>query len=227
MENKIEKICAEGLSLFGKTNRLISHELKNILAIISETLGLMDELMKLSKNGEPLKPEKLRSLGESMMEEVDRANKIIRNMNAFAHSVDEIIGKVDIGQTMELMIEFCRLDSDVRRTTFHLTDHEPCVIHTSHFFLANLIYNLLIFSSRGVGPTNEIRISFASDDHEARITFSGIAKRIIGEFPTEKEAWIAKALSGQLTFNNAVGELNIVLPVQFNRGPIQGLILDT
>ena len=84
MEKELGKICAEGLSFFGITNRLISHELKNILAIISETLGLSNELMELSDSGMELEPGKLQSLSESIIEEVERANRIIRNMNTFA-----------------------------------------------------------------------------------------------------------------------------------------------
>ena len=113
MTNDLQAQGAGGLELFSRTNRLISHELKNVLAIISETLGLMDELMKAGKGG--LTPEKFRTLHASIMEEVDRANSIIRNMNAFAHSIDEFFGEVDIGRTLDLMIQLSRLDSSLRR----------------------------------------------------------------------------------------------------------------
>ena len=96
MEKQVGAVCAEGLSFFGKTSRLISHELKNVLAIISETTGLLDELVELSEEGLELKPGKLRSLSESVLEEIERANDIVRSMNAFAHGVDELFGEIDI-----------------------------------------------------------------------------------------------------------------------------------
>ena len=110
------KIAAKGLSFFGKTNRLISHELKNILAIISETLGLIDELIKLSEKGRPLEPGKLGSLSESIIEEVERANDIIRNMNTFGHSVDEILIDTDVVRSLKLIAALCQLDAGLRKT---------------------------------------------------------------------------------------------------------------
>jgi hypothetical protein len=40
MEKFIELLFEEGLSFFGQINASISHELKNILATVSETSGL-------------------------------------------------------------------------------------------------------------------------------------------------------------------------------------------
>ena len=135
MEKEIAKSYSEALSFFGKTNRLISHELKNILAIISETLGLIDELMELSESGMALEPGKLRSLSESVIEEIERANAIIRNMNTFAHSVDELIWEVDVGQAVSLVVALSQLDSSWKNTKLHLVDSKPSTIYTSPILL--------------------------------------------------------------------------------------------
>jgi len=224
MEKEIGKICAEGLSFLGKTNRLISHELKNILAIISETLGLVDELMKLSETGMELKPGKLSSLSESIIEEVERANAIIRNMNTFAHSVDEFITEVDIGQAVSLVIEFCQYDSALRKTKLHLSKSESCVIYTSPFFLEMLIYQVLAYVLRGADTEDEIRISFDCKDNDARIIFAGIASNNLDEFPTKKEALFAEALSGKVSLDAAAGELHINLPSKIGESHIGSLI---
>jgi signal transduction histidine kinase len=224
MEMETGKLCAEGLSFFGKTNRLISHELKNILAIISETLGLMDELMKLSETGKTLEPGKLRSLSESIIEEIERANTIIRNMNTFAHFVDEHITDVDICRTVALIVQITQLDSPLRGTKVVIPDSDTCVVHTSHLFLANLIYHVLCFALRGAGPENEIRIASDSNDEGVRITFSGIASNIIGEFPTRKESLLAEMLSAEVSLETAVGELHIELPKRLGEGHLEGFI---
>ena len=224
MENEIGRACAQGLSFFGKTNRLISHELKNVLAIISETLGLIDELMELSETGMGLEPGKLRSLSESVIEEVERANGIIRNMNAFAHSVDDFVTEVDIGQAVKVVIELCQLESAAKRTNLRLADSERCVLFTSPFFLQTLIHHALVYALRGVGPENEIRISFDSKDHGVRIAFSGIACNVIGEFPTKKEHLLARILCAEVSLNPAAGELHIALPQKMDDTGLQSLI---
>jgi len=226
MEKEIGRICAEGFSFFGMTNRLISHELKNILAIISETLGLIDELVSLSKTGMELEPGKLRSLSESVIEEVERANSIIRNMNTFAHGVDEFIREVDISQIVNLMIEISKLDSPARNVRLRLVENEACVIYTSPFFLEQLIYNVINFSLLGAGPENEIRISFDSCDNGVRIIFSGIASNIIGEFPTKRENLLADVLSAKVSLDTTASELSIVLPKRIGESFIQNLLPD-
>ena len=132
---------------------------KNILAIISETLGLMDELVELSGTGLELQPGKLRALNESIIEEVERANKIIRNMNSFAHSVDTFIQEVDIGQIVTLMMDICKLDSASKNMKLRLLSNEARAIFTSPLFLQNLIYRIINFSLSSIGPEKEIRVA--------------------------------------------------------------------
>ncbi|MBU2498950.1 MAG: hypothetical protein KKE57_08625 [Proteobacteria bacterium] len=223
MEKEIGKICAEGLAFFGITNRLISHELKNILAIISETLGLIDELIKSSQTGLDLKPGQLSSLSESVIEEIERANSIIRNMNTFAHSVDEFMGEVDISRILSLMIGICRLNSASKNTKLRLVDNGPCVIYTSPLFLQKLLYQVINFSLPFVSPQHEIKVSFDSDDHGARIIFSGISCNNIKEL-NEKEAWLAKMLSAKVFLDATAGELSIALPKRIGESPLQSLI---
>jgi light-regulated signal transduction histidine kinase (bacteriophytochrome) len=224
MENKIGKVCAEGLSFFGMSNRLISHELKNILAIISETLGLMNELVELSETGMALDPGKLSALSKSIMEEVERANRIIRNMNTLAHSVDEFIREVDLGQTIDLTMEVCRLDSASRKTQLNLVDTEACTIYTSPLFLKNLLFHVINFSLREPGPEKKIRISIDSTDHGTRMTFSGLASPISGEFPTRKETLLADVLSAEISRDTDAGELHIDLPKRMGKSLIGNLL---
>jgi signal transduction histidine kinase len=224
MEREIVRSCAEALSFFGKTNRLISHELKNVLAIISETLGLIDELMELSETGMELKPGKLRSLSESIVEETERANAIIRNMNTFAHSVDELISDVDVGQAITLVIALSRLDSALRSTKVRLAESDPCVIYTVPIFFENLLYHVLDHSLRGAGPDKEIQISFDCDESEVKIIFSGIASHTTNEFPTKRQDLLAGILSAEVLGDPAAGEMVVVLPKRIDETGIKNLV---
>jgi light-regulated signal transduction histidine kinase (bacteriophytochrome) len=224
MEKEIARICAEGFTFFGMTNRLISHEVKNILAIISETSGLMNELVELSKEGRVLEPDKLCSLSESMIEEVQRANHIIRNMNTFAHSVDDFIREVDIREIVGLMMEVCPLESALRKTELHLVDGDTCVIYTSAFFLENLLFHVINFSLRHSVSGKKIRISLESKDGKSRITLSRLASRITEEFPTSRENLLAKALSAEIVLDPQKGALHIDFPERIEGSPIQSLL---
>jgi len=223
MKNEIAEMCAEGLSFFGLTNRLISHALKNILAIISETLGLMDEVLKLSKNGADLEPGKLGELSESIIEEVDRANGIIRHMNAFAHSVDSFIAEEDISRIVGLAIGIWQLNPASKNINIRFKHDGPCVVTTSSLFLQNLIYRAIDFSLRFAGPRNEIMITLNAEDNEARIVLSGIGSGNLDEF-NDRADLLARMLSARVFIDNAARELSIVLPKTIGESPLRGLI---
>jgi nitrogen fixation/metabolism regulation signal transduction histidine kinase len=210
MEKDLGIISAEGLSFFSTSNRLISHELKNILAIISETLGLIDELIELSDTGMKLDPGKLRTLSKSVIEEIDRANSIIRSMNSFAHSVDEFITEVDINNTVALIIKISKLNPSSKNVKIHFEETDQLILQTSPFFLGTLIHNAIDFACLCTGPKKKIEISALQSSNVVKIIFSGL-EEIKGIFPTSKDEVLAKAISAKIMLNPPTGELLIEL----------------
>jgi len=105
MNETPKKLAAEGLAFFGRMNAAISHDMKNVLAIINETASLLDELVELQQNGqiEP-NPEKLRTLSRRIVNQVERGQNVISNMNAFAHSIDAPEREVDLAQVMRITV---------------------------------------------------------------------------------------------------------------------------
>ena len=225
MQKEIGKVCAEGFAFFSKTNRLISHELKNILAIISETLGLLDELVELSERGRELKPERLRSMSDSIIEEVERANTVIRCMNTFAHSVDEFIREVDLNQTVSLMIKLTQLNPVSKMVKINFPETDPHIIFTSPFFLGNLLYHALFFALSAVDPDRHIQISLHATSDAIRIAFSGIALNGSESFPCEHAALLARAIGAEISSDISSGKFHIVLPEKMSGGPIETLLV--
>jgi signal transduction histidine kinase len=77
-----------GLQFFGKMSASISHEIKNALAIINESAGLLDDLSLRAERGIPVEPERLKKQAGNILKQIRRADGIIQNMNKFAHSID-------------------------------------------------------------------------------------------------------------------------------------------
>ncbi len=211
MDKEFQKLCFQGLSFFGRTNRLISHEFKNIFAIISESLGLLDELMEMSESGAKLPPGKLKSLSESVLEEIGRANAVARNMNAFAHSVDQFASDVDINQAVELMVNLSEFSSFSKNIDIHFEKDSSFTVYTVPIFLENLIYQVISFSMIHPGADHKIVISVNGNSKKVKIAFSGIDKNLSEPFPSEKIEYIAKALSAKVSLD-VPGEIHIVIP---------------
>jgi hypothetical protein len=82
MSSDWELIGREGFVFFGKMTASISHEIKNVLAIINE---------------------KVKTQAGRIKNQIRRADGIVKNMNKFAHSVDESLMSVDLAELSELM----------------------------------------------------------------------------------------------------------------------------
>ena len=216
-------ISAEGLYFFSISNRLISHELKNILAIISESLGLIDELIELSDSGMKLDPGKLRSLSRSVIEEIERANSIIRSMNSFAHSVDEFITEVDINRIIALIIEIIKLNPSSKKIKILFEGTDQLMLQTSPFFLGILIHRAIDFACLCTGPEKKITISALQNTDEVKIVFSGLAD-VKGIFPASKDEILAKAISSGIMLRPSTGELHIELPQTIEEDLLKNLI---
>ena len=223
MEKEVGKICAEGFTFFSKTNRLISHELKNILAIISETMGLLDELLELSESGRGLSPERLRSMSASIIEEVERANTVIRCMNTFAHSVDEMVREVNLEEAVALTIQIVGLNPISRAVKIDFRKTGSKTVYTSPFFLENLLYLTFHFALSAADTDKRIRVSLLADGAGAGVEIYGIAPGGFRSFPTQQAALLAKAIGADISFDDASGKLRIGLPQKMTGGPIETL----
>lgn len=213
MNDAINFINIEGLKFFGKVNASISHELKNILAIISETAGFLNDLTDLAKQGQELKLSLLEGCSESIAEDIQRGFTTIKQMNQFAHSVDNPINEIDLLETLELTINLSRFLSFSSKVQINENDTEPQSILTCPFLLQNLIYQLLIFAYKSVGVDGEIHIQLTSKRKEGTsLVFSSPGQLGLGGFPTPKIQKTADVLGVELTQNTSLHELDIWIP---------------
>lgn len=212
MQKYQDNMFARGLSFFGRSNRLISHELKNVLAIISETTSLLDELIELSEEGTRLEPGKLRSLASSILEDIHRANEVIRTMNAFAHGVDCLYGEADVGRTIKIMLNIARMNAAAKKTHLVFPDPESHTIFTIPFVLQDLLYETLT----GVlsGASAEVRLALKKTHDGVSIRIEGVNPEFGHQWIKEKTAFYEKNLAAALHFDRAAMVMTITLPVR-------------
>jgi hypothetical protein len=200
---------------------LISHELKNILAIISEIMGLMDELAESPHGGMRLTPKKLRAMSESIAEEIDRANGVIRCMNTFAHSVDDFIGPVDLAEIISLTIQLVKLNPVSKPIKIEFSKSVSCKIYTSPFFLENFLYHVLSFVLSAVSIEKTVAISLQANASTGGIEISGIEPDGFKSFPTQPAALLAKTIGAEIFSEKSAGRLKILLPQKLTGSPVE------
>lgn len=201
------------LMFFGKVNASISHELKNILAIISETAGLMTDLLALAAKGKKVESETLLSCGRDIVEEIQRGFSTIKQMNVFSHSVDEMVREIDLHEMLELVAGITGFLSYTGKVSLEMASDGGCLVVTSPFRLQQVIYEMLIAIFRSIGPRGKIKIKAEPvDDNHVQITFSGIDPKMEETLPLENFDQIARSVNARLHADNDGQTFNLEIP---------------
>jgi hypothetical protein len=211
-----ETIAREGFQFFGKMSASISHEIKNALAIINESAGLLEDFSLLAEKGRDIDPERLKLLAQSVLKQVHRADGLVKKMNRFAHSADDATRIIDLGETLDLVVSLVQRLAAMReaRVDLVMPDH-PVMAVTNLFLLENILWLCLEF--------------FLTENHKIvklvpETTGEGARIRLVGQFgfpgdpgrvfPSEKEKALLEALKAELQMEPQVGEM--ILSLQKN-----------
>jgi signal transduction histidine kinase len=203
----------ENLAFFGRINAGISHELKNIFAIISETAGLLNDLAVLAEKGKQLDLNMIKTCSQDIEEEIQRGFATVKQMNIFSHSVDTPVKRINPLDVLSLMVNitgFLSYAGKVRMDS--LQDNGPMIM-TNPFQLQHLIYQALVYAFKKTGPGREIRISLVAEkDGGVRMTFSDLGQLTDGGFPNDEVATIAASIDAKIVATDDHQAFGIILP---------------
>ncbi len=175
MSDYQESIGECGLHCFGSISASISHELKNALAIINENAGLLEDLSSMAEKGLPLDPARLKSLAASIGKQIQRADGIIRNMNRFAHSADEAVKCIDLGETLALTVALSSRLAAMKSVTLNfIPPPQPIFATTRLFYLENLVWLCLKEFIESTAVAKEITLSLRPQPEGTSVIFSPV-----------------------------------------------------
>lgn len=208
-----ELLGETGLQFFGKMSASISHEIKNVMAIINEHAGLLEDLTVMAEKGLPIDPERLKTQASRIMKQIRRGDDIVKGMNRFAHSVDDPLRQSDLNDTLGLMAGLSGRFASMRGVTLELEPPLSQVpIITNPFFLQNLIWLCLDFAMGSTGTGKTVALRAEKIETGAKIRFSkllDLAKAETGSFPGERVKALLQALNGDLLMDREHGELHV------------------
>ncbi len=104
MENKFIEGDASGLAFMGKIASNATHEMNNVLSIIGEYAGVIEDKIHAALNGADFDIEKVLYCKEKIDNQISRGRSLNKELNKFSHSVDEKISTFDLSGVVESMI---------------------------------------------------------------------------------------------------------------------------
>lgn len=216
MTNDHPVLAIEGVRFFGEMCASVSHEIKNVLAIINENAGLLQDMVRMNEKGMPLAPERLSRLAESITRQVARSDGIVKGLNQFAHSTDGAMETVDIGELIQFVVHLAdRLITMKGKPPLIDAPVGTITVVTNRFFLENLVWGCLCRALDACPPDRTISIRIEKVEKHARIIFYGMEKNAPDDgagFPSPQASAVADLLGARLIAENEKCEICILLP---------------
>jgi len=221
MRAKLEIVTESGLQFFGQMTASISHEIKNVLAIINENAGLLEDLALMADEGAEIDPQRLQNMSRAVMKQVSRADAIMKNMNRLAHSVDESIEAIDLNDLLELLVALSNRFASTRGVGIQLKRNEDFVkLRTSPFFLMNLLWLCLDFAMDATGEDKIVELVPQKTETGVEVFFKrlgGLAGAQLKPFPAEPEKGLCDLLSAELEVSAGNREIVVRIAEDIDR----------
>jgi len=216
MTDDSRAMAIEGVRFFGEISASISHEIKNVLAIINENAGLLQDMVMMIEKGMPLSPERLSGLAQSIIRQVNRGDRIVKGMNRFAHSADHPTEIVDIGEVIHFISMLAaRLIAMKGETPQIEVPATPVTAVTNRFFLEDLVWACLCRAMDARAQDQTVCIVAEKVENAARICFRGLSGDFLAKeagLQSPRETMVAGLLGIQLTADREKGEISLILP---------------
>ncbi len=161
-ERRYSRRCTEELAFFAKIGADVSHDMRNVLSIVGENAGLLDDQLMLAESGRPLDHEKLKQLSERITRQVSRGAQTLERFSRFAHAADEGQGSSDLTAITKDMAALARRCSVLAGCTLQadLPD-EAIPVRANPFCLQHAVFSALelILNSQQSGQVVTIKLS--------------------------------------------------------------------
>lgn len=169
--------------LFGTLTASATHEFQNVLAIIRESAGLMEDVLTLTpmENTEVLQERLVLPLS-TVKKQVERGVALVSTLNGFAHTADETFQQVELGTLLDRLLFLSRrraagagVEIDIAPPSSPLTlTCDPVQLQVCLYYALEAFFEVLPVRS-------SLALSFNGDADAGAIVFTPAHAR--GELP--------------------------------------------
>ncbi len=220
-ENLTDKSAGSRANIvfFGRIMANVSHEFNNIITVISELAGLLNDLCLMARKGRPISNDKLESLSENISKQVARGKHLVSHMNRFSHSTDDSHAEVDLCQVVENMQVLTDRLFKNRQTGMAVSPpSEQISLHTDPFELRRILFSCLDRFLDASSPEVSITIKRPGEGENPELHISGPVETASSEFIEQLNALKeqAQAINSQLLYDKSGTQILIRLILSSN-----------
>lgn len=207
----IQTIHEKEIAFFGKITASISHELNNVISIINEYSGLLEDLIYAGEQGKEIDKEKIQKIAQNIGLQIKREKKIVKLLNRFSHRVDNPVVNFDLNELVGDIFLISQRFANLKKVNLEYTPSEESnYITNSPFRLLLAVFSIIKLALDLCQPENTITIKTPRKGQLKKIF---ITTPILSESKeTNEKMQFIHSLVGDLN-----GELKISLPNNQNQ----------
>jgi hypothetical protein len=112
------------IAMIGRISADMTHEMRNVLAIIRESSGLMQDILALSKESAFPRRDKFANALGKIEKHVRRGDEIVTQFNAFAHSMDQPQDRVEVTELIDQVAILMQRFARAKQVTLSAETHD-------------------------------------------------------------------------------------------------------
>jgi nitrogen-specific signal transduction histidine kinase len=192
------------LRFIGKILAGFTHESKNYLAIIKESAGLIEDMIKLGKSGDEASGQFLEII-HSIEEQIEKSAGLFKYLNRFSHRMDNQLSAFNCNEALEELLALVNRFANQKKITLVKDFRQDLPqIYGNPSMMQFLVFGYLEENLKSLDINSRIIIKTGAAN--GSITIKIIpegnlleAEREKEEFPYETYNTVLKQLQGQIT----------------------------
>jgi C4-dicarboxylate-specific signal transduction histidine kinase len=157
---------------FGQITAAATHEMKNVLAIIKETAGLMEDLAALSDEMPPPLREKCQNTLSVIQNQIQRGVDISDHLNRFAHSTDVQTASVDLNTAVSQIASLAQRFARLKKVELEAEPSRATMtVQVRPVLLLMTLFSCIQCCLNALSPGSRIRIVSEASDAGFEISF--------------------------------------------------------
>ena len=164
-----------------------THEIRNVLAIVKESAGLIDDMLGSVEQGVPLKFDKVKRAVGRIEAQVNRGAELMTSLNRFAHTLDPTDQATDLNTEVEQAVFLYQRFARQKDHTVQAADAgRDVTCRVDAFRLQLLLFRALECCSEQVPQGGTITIGVGRLGQQPSLDFTGtVGDKALPLTPTE------------------------------------------
>jgi signal transduction histidine kinase len=206
--------------LFGRITASVAHDVRNVLAVINENAGLLEDACLLAEKGRPLDLKRALRIAADIKQQVRRGDRISRGLSHLSHSVDSGGIAMDAGEWVTAFVSLTGRIAFARGVSLEAVGADVGPLVQSGFALLRLMWACLEMAIVAVGPAKRIELTFTETPGSICFRFGGLdALGDVsrgGEFPREDDVKLGRAFQAAISLHPDAKEVRLIVPNPVN-----------